>query len=112
MSVNVFSAIGHFFKRVGVFVADAFIKIFGADAAHNFAVAAEGVLETDLGKLAWAAVNEVEGLASGTEKQAAAFTKIMSAAASAGLDAKASIVNMLIEIAVQKLSGMFGPAAS
>jgi len=109
--MNVFSAIGHFFKHIGVFVADEFVKIFGADAAHNFAVAAEGVLETELGKLAWTAVNEVKGLASGTEKQAAAFTKIMSAAATAGLDAKASIVNMLIEIAVQKLNGMFGPAA-
>lgn len=110
--MNVFSAIGHFFKHIGVFVADAFIAIFGPDAAHNFAVAAEGVLETELGKLAWTAVNEVKSLATGAEKQAAAFANITTAAASAGLDAKASIVNMLIEIAVQKLNGMFGPASA
>lgn len=109
---NVFSAIGHFFKHIGVFVADEFVKSFGPDIAHTFVVGAEGLLETLLGKMAWTAVNEFKALATGAEKQAAAFAHITAAAAAAGIDAKASIVNMLIEIAVQKLNGMFGPAVA
>lgn len=104
------SAIGHFFKNVEVTVSDAFVKLFGADAAHNLAVAAEGILKTDLGKIAWTVVNEVEAMAAGTEKQAAAFSKIVTSATAAGIDAKGSIVNLLIELAVQKLKGSFGPA--
>lgn len=103
------SAIGHFFKNAAVFVSDAFVKIFGADAAHNLAAAAEGILKTDLGKIVWTAVNEAAALAAGTDKRAAAFANIATAAKSAGIDAKDSIVNMLIELAVQKVKGSFGP---
>lgn len=107
---SIWTSIAHFFHNVEVFVSDTFVKVFGADAAHNFAVGAEGILKTDLGKIVWAAVNEVEALAAGTEKQGAAFAKIVAVATAQGIDAKGSIVNLLIELAVQKLKGSFGPA--
>ena len=102
--------IGHFFHNAGVFVSDVFVKIFGEDAAHNLATAAEGILKTDLGKIAWTAVQEAEALAAGTDKKAAAFAAILSAAKAAGIEAKDSIINMLIELCVQKIKGSFGPA--
>lgn len=105
-----FSAIRHFFKNVAVEVSDIFTKLFGADTAHNFAVGAESVLKTDLGKIALTAVQEVQALAAGVDKRATAFAKIASSAKTAGIDASESIINMLIEIAVQKVKGSFGPA--
>lgn len=107
-----FSAIGHFFKHIAVFVSDAFVKLFGSDIAHTFAVGAESLLNSELGKIAWTAVQEVQALATGAEKQAAAFGKIASAAKAAGIDAGESLINMLIEIAVQKIKGQFGPASA
>lgn len=106
-----FSAIGHFFKHIAVFVSDAFVKVFGQDIAHALAVGAESALNSALGKIAWAAVQEVQSLATGAEKQAAAFAKVAEAAKAAGIEAADSIINMLIEIAVQKIKGQFGPAA-
>lgn len=107
-----FSAIGHFFKHVAVFVSDMFISIFGGDIAHNFAVGAESVLKSALGQIVWTAVRESQALATGAEKQAAAFAKITAEAKTAGIDATSSIINMLIEIAVQKIKGQFGPAVA
>lgn len=104
------AAIKHFVTNVGVFVSDTFVKIFGQDAAHTFAVAAESVLNSDLGKIAWTAVQEAENLATGVDKKAAAFANIVAAAKTDGIEAKDSIVNMLIEMAVQKVKGQFGPA--
>jgi len=108
--VNIWSAIGHFFKHVGVTVSALFVKLFGADAAHNFAVAAESLIKTDLGNIALTAVSEASALAAGTDKRAAAFSKIVTAAKANGLEVKDSIVNLLIEMAVQKVKGSFGPA--
>jgi hypothetical protein len=107
-----FSAIGHFFKHLAVVVSDAFVTIFGQDIAHTFAVGAESILNSDIGKIALTAVQEVQALAAGVDKKAAAFSKIADAAKSAGIDASESIINMLIEIAVQKVKGQFGPATA
>ena len=105
-----FGAIGHFFKHISVFVSDAFVQVFGQDIAHMFVVGAESALKSALGKLALTAVQEVEGLASGAEKKAAAFAKVVAGAKIAGINVADSIINMLIEIAVQKIKGQFGPA--
>ena len=105
-----FSAIAHFFKHIAVDVSAGFVKLFGADVAHSFAVGAESLLHSELGKIAMTAVQEVENLAAGVDKQGTAFAKIVSAAKSAGIEASTSIVNMLIEVAVQKIKGEFGPA--
>jgi hypothetical protein len=106
---NFFGAIGHFFKHIAVFVSDSFVKLFGSDAAHTFAVGALSLLKTDLGKIATEAVQEAENVAAGVDKYGFAFAKIVAAATAAGLDAKESIINMLIELAVQALKGAFGP---
>jgi hypothetical protein len=105
---SIWSAIGHFFHNVEVVISDAFVSLFGADAAHNFAAGAEALIKTQLGQLALAAVTEAQALAAGTDKRAAAFSKITADATSAGLQVKDSIVNMLIELCLQKVKGSFG----
>lgn len=111
VKTSVWSKIGHFLKGLEVDVSDLFVKLFGADAAHNFAAAAESIIKTDLGKIAMEAVTEAQALAAGVDKRAAAFTKIVSTATAAGLDVKDSIVNLLIELALQKVKGSFGTPA-
>lgn len=102
-------SLGHFLKHIAVYVAGGFVKIFGSDVAHTFAVGAESLMHTALGQIAWLAVQEVQGLASGSEKKSAAFAKIVAAAKAGGFSVTDSLINMLIEIAVQKLKGSFGP---
>jgi len=99
-------SVSRFFHNVFHPFVALFGKIFGEDARHNFAVAAEALLHSELGKLAWAAVQAAEQLAvDGLAKRAEAFSEIETAAKQAGLEFKDSIVNMLIELAVQKLKG-------
>jgi hypothetical protein len=107
---KILTAIVHFVKHAAVFVSDAFVKIFGSDAAHNFAAAAESLIHTAIGGIAMTAVQEVEALASGSDKRAAAFDKIKTGAEQAGIIVGESIINLLIEICVQKVKGSFGPA--
>jgi hypothetical protein len=107
--MGIFQSIGHFFKHAAVWVSDQFVKLFGSDAANTFAVAAESLLHSAIGQIAWDAVNEAEKLAAGTDKLGAAFAQIISTAATQGIAVKDSVVNMLIEVAVQKLKGSFGP---
>lgn len=105
---SIWASIGHFFKHVEVTVSELFVKLFGADAAHNFAAAAESLIKTDLGKIAMVAVTEASALAAGTDKKAVAFSKIVSSAKAAGYEVGDSIVNLLIEVCVQKVKGSFG----
>lgn len=104
-------SIGGFFKKVGYTVSDLFQKLVGKDAAQHFAVASLAVLKSDLGKIALTAVQEAEKLAAGTDKRAAAAATIVSQAKSAGIDASTSVINMLIELAVQVVNGTFGQKA-
>ena len=101
-------SIGSFFKKVGYYVSEGFQKLFGKDAAKHFAVASLAVLKSDLGKIALTAVTEAAALSGGVDKRQVAFDKIGSVAKAAGLDAKDSIVNMLIELALQTVKGSFG----
>jgi len=103
-----YATVWHFFKHVGVYVSDSFIALFGADSAHTFAVGAESLLRSKLGVLAWEAVQEVENMASGAEKNAAAFAKIAAGAKAAGTEVKDSLIKLLIEVAVGRLKGLFG----
>ena len=103
-----YSTIWHVFKHIGVFVSDGFIALFGRDSAHAFAVGAESLLKSKLGVLAWEAVQEVENMASGAEKNLAAFEKIAAGAKAAGLEVRDSLIKLLIEVAVTKLHGLFG----
>src|SRR5438105_1504385 len=100
--------LGGFFERTGYYVSEGFQKLFGADASKHFAVASLEVLKSDLGKIALEAVHEASLLAAGTDKRGAAFQKIGAAAKASGLEARDSLVNMLIELAVQSAKGAFG----
>jgi hypothetical protein len=107
---GIWSAIGNFFKHAEVVVGEVFITLFGADAAHNFAASAESLLKTELGQIALTAVTEVSSMAVGIDKRATAQSKIMAAAKSAGIGASQSIVNLLLELCVQRVQGAFGGA--
>ena len=103
-----FSSVGSFFKKVGYYVSEGFQKLFGANAAKAFAVSALALLKTDLGKIALTAVQEAEKVAAGTDKYATAFAAVTSQAKTQGIAAGESVVNMLIELAVQTVNGAFG----
>jgi hypothetical protein len=99
-------SIGRFFHNVAHPFVVLFHKIVGSDAFKSFIGAAESLLESKLGVIAWDAVRWAGTLtADGAGKRAAAFKKIIEDAEAAGLDYKDSIINLLIEIAVQKLKG-------
>lgn len=107
---RVLLAIVHFVKHAAVFVSDSFVSVFGKDAAHTLAVAVESLVHSELGAFAYMVVQEVQNLASGAEKRAAAFTKIETFAKERGIIVGESIINMLIELFVQKVKGELGPA--
>lgn len=102
------SAVVHFFHHIEVAVSDVLVTLFGQDPAHSFAIGAESLLKTELGKIAMIAVQEVENMASGAEKKAAALDKILSEAKTRGLEVKTSLLNMLVELAVGRLKGLWG----
>jgi hypothetical protein len=98
------SSLKGFFHKVGYYVSEAFVRLFGEDAAKHFAVASLEVLKSDLGKIVVTAVKEAEALAAGTDKKAAAFAAIVAQAKTQGISARDSLINMLIELAVQAFS--------
>ena len=88
-------------------VAAEFEAIFGKQAAEEFGTAALNLLKSDLGQVV---VSEVEALAgatdiSGAEKAAKAQAAILAQAKTLGISASTSIVNLLIETAVQFVTG-------
>jgi hypothetical protein len=97
-----------FFHAAGHLVSEAFIKLFGNDAATQFASASLSLLKTTVGQIAMGAVTEAAKVASGAEAQKAAFSTVISEITKLGLSAKNSEINMLIELAVQAVKGSFG----
>lgn len=95
-------------KKIVHAIGAAFVKVFGAKAASDFAHAAEQLLMTDFGKVVFSIVEALQGFATangGVAANAAAFKAIGNAAVAAGFDLKDSMIKMLIELAVQKLKG-------
>lgn len=101
--------IGHVFHTAAIKVSDAFVKIFGHDAAQAFGAAAlhllqsaEGVIVADVVK-GVAALNLETGEAARAEafKQIWADTRIQASGVSK------TIINMLVELAVGNLKGHF-----
>lgn len=88
-----------------------FLALFGREALESFQRAARGMLATQLGRIVWAAVEALarENL-SNEEKRRQAFERIVREALAAGLVVKDSLINLLIEMAVQRLKGLV-PAA-
>ena len=109
------SAIGDFFKKIGheiktgvLAFGHIFVSIFGKQASADFVKAAEQILASDFGKVIMSIVSGLEGIAAnqgGDAARALAFTQIKDAAVGAGLDLKSSLINLLIELAVNKAKG-------
>ena len=97
-----------FFHAAGHLVSEAFIKLFGKDAATQFASASLALLKTTVGQIAVTAVTEASKVASGVEAHKIAFSTVVSEIEKLGLTAKDSEINLLIELGVQALKGAFG----
>ena len=85
-----------------------FRAVFSAAGQKLLGRAAEAALNTPLGRLALAVVEEIENLqrgGTGADKHAAAIQKIIQEATRLKLEWKESFVNLLIELAVQRLKG-------
>lgn len=96
-----------FIRGVRIKIGGIFLKIFGKTAAENFGKSALEILKSDLGKVVVAVVGSLSGIASGEAARSIALSRIRTVAVASGLDAKDSIINMLIELAVARLKGHF-----
>ena len=99
--MSIIGKIGHAFK---VF----FQTIFGKKGLSALGQATKELLKSELGKIAWAAVNAAASLKDGEASRRQAFNSIKSQAAAAGINVKDSAINLTIELLVQRLKGTFG----
>ena len=98
------SAIG----KVGHAIGGAFVAVFGSDLAREFAGVAEKMLATEAGTIVMTVVQEIQGSmpdATPAQKAEATLEKTGAALKTAGLELKDSMVNLLKELAVQRLRG-------
>lgn len=108
--MSFFGKIGSFFKAIGKGIGHVFVALFGSDAAKKLAAAAEALFKTALGALALDAVDFVQNanpLSGDAEKRDAAAKKLASDAKAQGISVSDSIINLLIELAVNALKGHF-----
>ena len=95
-----FGKLWRFFKKVAV-------GMFGKSALNKLVAAARAMLKTELGKVAWSVVLELQsGSLTNSQKKSAAFKRIKQAAKGAGIEVKDSLLNLLIEMAVARLKGV------
>lgn len=108
---SLFSKIAHFIHTAKVKVSEVFVKLFGQDASEKFAQASLAMLKTAEGKIVLDAVEAVQSLATdGAGKRAAAFEKILAEFKTQGYEVGESVVNLLVEMAVQYLRGAIAAA--
>jgi hypothetical protein len=93
------------FGKVKQKVSAFFVSVFGQDAAQKFADGSIALLKTAAGVLAMDAVTYAADLKLGTssETRDAAAIKLGSDAKLQGINLTNSVINMLIELAVQAL---------
>ena len=102
-------------KWVGVHVAEGFKKLFGDQAAQDFAKASIGILKSAAGQIVLPIVEMLMNVPNltGDEKRAQALkdavTKLEQVGILLGKDIATSEINMLIEIAVAAVKGKFAP---
>jgi hypothetical protein len=108
---TLWSKISSFIHGAKVAVSAVFVKLFGQQAASDFAHASLALLKTAAGKIVLDAVDAAQTLATdGAGKRAAAFTKIVSDFQSQGISVGNSELNLLIELAVGALKGTIAAA--
>jgi uncharacterized protein (DUF342 family) len=100
------SKITAFVHSVKVHVSDAFVKLFGKDQSEAFAAAALSLLHSAAGVVISDAVKAAEELinATGEEKRAAALKQILSDSRIQALGVSKSVLNLVLELAVQTLA--------
>ncbi len=108
-----FRQVGRGLRAVARLFVKLFLALFGPEALESFRRAARQMLATELGRIAWVVVEALsrENL-SNEEKRRLAFERIAREARDAGLMVKDSFINLLIEMAVQRLKGLIPPLAS
>jgi hypothetical protein len=113
--MGIFSTIASKIKSAAQTFEHIFVAIFGSQASAQFVAAAEKILASDFGKVILTTVSGLESIAQsqgGAAARATAFNGIKSSAVSAGLDLKDSLINLLIELAVNKMNGTLGAISS
>ncbi len=102
-----FDRIATWFRRGATVVGSIFIRLFGADASRQFAAASLDILKSAAGQIALDTVRSVAGISTFTnaQKRTAAFTRIAQVAKDQGLSVPDSLINLLIELALQALKG-------
>lgn len=99
---SLWSKITNFVHGAEVKVSAVFVKLFGQDASHQFAQAALALLKTAAGKIVLDAVEAANTLnVDGAGKRKAAFNQIGADFKAQGITVGESILNLLIELAVQ-----------
>ena len=112
MIISIFKSIGRGVKATAIWVSNIFIALFGRDASEQFARSALAILKSDFGKIVLTVVTTLATTnLTNEQRRAEAFTHIKTAALAAGIDAKDSIVNLLIELAVSTIKQNFGEAS-
>jgi hypothetical protein len=107
--MSFFGSIKSFFVKAAAKANDVLKKLFGDDAAQQFAAGAGALLRTGVGAIAMQTVAalltlKIDGRdATADEKRAEAFKLILSTSKEQGLAISGSLVNMLIELAVQAI---------
>ena len=95
------------FKKVGKFFKQIAVKMFGKKALNKLVSAARAMLKTELGKVAWAVVAELEsGNLTNGQKKREAIKRIKQAAKDSGIQTKDSLIDLLIGFAVARLKGV------
>jgi len=105
---NLVHKVAHFLHNAQLYVSDVFVALFGKDRAQAFGHAAVAILQTEAGKVALAVVEELEALVpalDGATKRAQAAAKLKSQLSASGHVIGDSLVNLLVELAVQTVKG-------
>jgi len=107
--------IGSDIKKVAIIVADAFAKLFGTEAAQQFAQASLALLKSAIGGIVTKVVEDMQNTSlDSNAKREQAVVQILSIAAQEGIVVAESEVRLLIELAVQFVKGkvQIAPAPS
>jgi hypothetical protein len=108
---TLWSKISSFIHGAKVAVSAVFVKLFGQQAASDFAHASLALLKTAAGKIVLDAVDAAQTLSTdGAGKRAAAFANILADFKGQGISVGNSEINLLVELAVSALKGTIAAA--
>lgn len=110
--MSFFGKIANFFKSAGVKVSAFFVAVFGSEQAQVIGDGIVALLKSALGVIVLDTVQLIElsnPMATPADKRQAAYDQIIADAKTAGLQFSTSIINLLIEAAVQRLKNNVVP---